>query len=78
MVGEDVQRQYDLVSFDPRGVQRSSPVTCVDGPALDELIASDPDYSTDAGIQARDRHLRGARRGLPAEHRARSSATSTR
>ena len=52
MVGEDVQRQYDLVAFDPRGVQRSNPVQCVDGPALDQLIATDPDYSTDAGIQA--------------------------
>ena len=52
MVGEDVQRQYDLVAFDPRGVQRSNPVQCVDGPTLDQLIATDPDYSTDAGIQA--------------------------
>lgn len=52
MVGEDVQRQYDLVAFDPRGVQRSDPVQCVDGPTLDQLTATDPDYSTDAGIQA--------------------------
>lgn len=52
MVSEDVQRQYDLVSFDPRGVQRSNPVQCVDGPTLDTIIATDPDYSTDAGIQA--------------------------
>jgi pimeloyl-ACP methyl ester carboxylesterase len=52
MVSADVQRQYDLVAFDPRGVQRSSPVQCVDGPALDQIIATDPDYSTDAGIQA--------------------------
>ncbi|MET0789606.1 MAG: alpha/beta hydrolase [Cellulomonas sp.] len=52
MVSEDVQRQYDLVAFDPRGVQRSNPVECVDGPTLDTIIATDPDYSTDAGIQA--------------------------
>jgi pimeloyl-ACP methyl ester carboxylesterase len=51
MVSADITRQFDLVGFDPRGVQRSSPVTCVDGPRLDEIIAYDPDYSTDAGIQ---------------------------
>jgi len=51
MVSEDITRQFDLVGFDPRGVQRSSPVECIDDPALDELIAYDPDYSTDAGIQ---------------------------
>ncbi|WP_243885456.1 alpha/beta hydrolase [Cellulomonas fengjieae] len=51
MVGTEVKRQYDLVGFDPRGVQRSSPVECVDGPGLDEILAYDADYSTDAGIQ---------------------------
>ena len=51
MVSKDVQKKYDLVSFDPRGVQRSTPVTCVDDAKLDELLAFDPDYSTDAGIQ---------------------------
>ncbi|WP_456845805.1 alpha/beta hydrolase [Cellulomonas sp. P5_C6] len=51
LVSADVQRQYDLVAFDPRGVQRSSPVQCVDGPELDTIIATDHDYSTDAGIQ---------------------------
>ncbi|WP_315093223.1 alpha/beta hydrolase [uncultured Cellulomonas sp.] len=51
MVSADVKRQYDLVGFDPRGVQRSSPVECVDAAGLDEIIAYDPDYSTDAGIQ---------------------------
>lgn len=51
LVSKDVQAKYDLVAFDPRGVQRSSPVDCVDDSQLDELIAFDPDYSTDAGIQ---------------------------
>ncbi len=51
IVSDDIRRQYDLVGFDPRGVQRSSPVECVDGPELDQLLAYDPDYSTDAGIQ---------------------------
>ncbi len=51
LVSKDVQKQYDLVSFDPRGVQRSNPVKCVDDAQLDELLAFDPDYSTDEGIQ---------------------------
>lgn len=51
MVSADITRQFDLVGFDPRGVQRSSPVECVDGPGLDAVLAYDPDYSTDAGIQ---------------------------
>ena len=41
---EDVARRFDLVGFDPRGVQRSSPVTCVDAAAQDALIARDFDY----------------------------------
>ncbi|WP_239071204.1 alpha/beta hydrolase [Cellulomonas chitinilytica] len=50
-IGADVRAKYDIVGFDPRGVQRSEPVRCADGPELDALFASDPDYSTDAGIQ---------------------------
>ncbi|GCD19826.1 alpha/beta hydrolase [Cellulomonas algicola] len=51
MISEDVLRQLDLVAFDPRGVQRSSPITCMDGTDLDKVVAFDADYSTDAGIQ---------------------------
>ena len=51
MVGADIKEHYDLVGFDPRGVQRSTPVECVDGPELDQILAYDPDYSTDAGVQ---------------------------
>ncbi|WP_426594149.1 alpha/beta hydrolase [Cellulomonas sp. McL0617] len=50
-ISKDVQKHYDLVAFDPRGVQRSKPITCLDGPGTDKLLAFDPDYSTDAGIQ---------------------------
>ncbi|MGN8247215.1 alpha/beta hydrolase [Cellulomonas soli] len=56
MVSESVQQQYDLVAFDPRGVAGSSPVACVDAPALDEILATDLDTS-DAGLQeAQDRY----------------------
>ncbi|WP_081844487.1 alpha/beta hydrolase [Cellulomonas sp. URHE0023] len=51
MVSKDVQKKYDLVGFDPRGVQRSTPVECVSDQELDDLFAFDADYTTDAGIQ---------------------------
>jgi pimeloyl-ACP methyl ester carboxylesterase len=51
-ISESVRKAYDLVSFDPRGVQRSAPVDCVDAPQLDQLLATDYDYSTDAGVQS--------------------------
>jgi len=47
----EVRDEYDLVAFDPRGVQRSAPVTCYDGAQMDELTAADFDLSTDAGVQ---------------------------
>jgi pimeloyl-ACP methyl ester carboxylesterase len=50
-VSPGVLEQYDLVGFDPRGVARSSPVTCVDDATKDALLSRDFDYSTDAGIE---------------------------
>lgn len=52
LVSDDVQARYDLVGFDPRGVQHSQPeVTCLTAPKMDELLAYDPDYSTPEGVQ---------------------------
>jgi pimeloyl-ACP methyl ester carboxylesterase len=54
-IGETVLARYDLVGWDPRGVQRSSPAQCLDAPQLDTLFSTDFDYSTDGGIrQAED------------------------
>ncbi|WP_374775115.1 alpha/beta hydrolase [Streptomyces sp. NBC_01310] len=36
-----VRARYDMVSFDPRGVQRSSPVECLTGPAMDKYTQVD-------------------------------------
>ena len=47
----EVRDEYDLVAFDPRGVQRSAPVTCYDGPQMDALTAADFNLNTDAGVQ---------------------------
>lgn len=54
IMSAEVRDEYDLVAFDPRGVQRSVPVTCYDGPQMDQLIAVDFDLSTDAGITAQE------------------------
>ncbi|MET9467208.1 alpha/beta hydrolase [Streptomyces sp. NPDC006544] len=36
-----VRAAYDMVSFDPRGVDRSSPVECLTGPAMDKYTQVD-------------------------------------
>jgi pimeloyl-ACP methyl ester carboxylesterase len=40
---EDLQAAYDVVGWDPRGVGRSAPVKCYDGPQLDEFIYGLPE-----------------------------------
>lgn len=50
--GAEVVERYDLVGFDPRGVAASTPVTCVDGPAMDQIVSTDFDFGTDEGIAA--------------------------
>lgn len=50
--GAEVVERYDLVGFDPRGVAASTPVTCVDGPAMDAITATDFDFATDEGLAA--------------------------
>lgn len=52
IASQEVRDEYDLVAFDPRGVMRSVPVTCYDGPQMDQLLAADFDTSTDAGLAA--------------------------
>lgn len=37
-VGAPLQERFDVVGFDPRGVGRSSPVTCVDAARMDEFL----------------------------------------
>ena len=55
VVSAEVRDEYDLVAFDPRGVQRSAPVRCYDGPQMDKLVSADFDLSTDAGVQAQEK-----------------------
>ena len=47
-----VSDRFDIVGFDPRGVGRSAPIRCVDGPTLDRLQHLDPDPDNAVEIQA--------------------------
>ena len=49
--GEILDR-FDTVSFDPRGVGKSSPVDCLGDAELDKLLAADPSPDTPAERQA--------------------------
>ena len=49
LVSRDVRQEYDLVSFDPRGVGRSTPVECVDDSVLDVMTQADHDLRTAEG-----------------------------
>ena len=37
----NLNRHFDLVAFDPRGVAGSTPITCVDSPTLDNYLSID-------------------------------------
>ncbi|MGO0576503.1 alpha/beta hydrolase [Ornithinimicrobium panacihumi] len=42
VVGPQIRQSFDIVGFDPRGVGRSAPITCLDDAQLDTLLGSDP------------------------------------
>jgi len=50
--GKKLHRNLDVVSFDPRGVQRSAPVHCLDPKGLDTFFSTDVDGSTSSGLAA--------------------------
>jgi pimeloyl-ACP methyl ester carboxylesterase len=51
LLSNSVLSRFDIVSFDPRGVGRSSPVRCATGPQLDQFVHMNPAPTTDAGFQ---------------------------
>jgi pimeloyl-ACP methyl ester carboxylesterase len=42
IVGKPVRQRFDVVGFDPRGVQRSEPVQCLPDPQMDTFLGQDP------------------------------------
>ncbi|XAS69636.1 alpha/beta hydrolase [Micrococcaceae bacterium Sec5.7] len=47
---DKVRAKYDLVGFDPRGVKRSAPVTCMTDKERDDARAKNYALDTDAGL----------------------------
>ncbi len=56
--GKALRKAYDIVGFDPRGVARSTPVTCGSDAQLNALVQSDPDPDTAAERRHADRLVR--------------------
>lgn len=46
VVSKSVRSSYDVVGFDPRGVQRSAPITCYGDAQMDTYLAEDPTPDT--------------------------------
>ncbi len=51
IVGKPVRQRFDIVGFDPRGVQRSSPVDCLSDEEMDAFLAQDPTPDDPAEVQ---------------------------
>lgn len=51
VVTKSIRESYDVIGFDPRGVQRSDPIKCVDSAQLDKIVGSDPTPDTPAEQQ---------------------------
>jgi pimeloyl-ACP methyl ester carboxylesterase len=51
-ISEKVRSNYDIIGFDPRGVKRSAPVTCLTNQERDESRAKAYRLDTDAGLEA--------------------------
>ncbi len=49
-ISPTILQNFDLVGFDPRGVQLSSPINCISDSQKDQLNAESPDVLTPAGF----------------------------
>ena len=51
IVGKPVRQRFDVVGFDPRGVQRSQPVDCLPDRQMDAFLGQDPTPDDDTEVQ---------------------------
>ncbi|MFC4563841.1 alpha/beta hydrolase [Nocardiopsis mangrovi] len=63
IVSEQVRERYDVVGFDPRGVGRSSPVTCLDREDLDDFLGAEYDSEDGDVAELTDEGLRQVEQG---------------
>ncbi|MFE9771453.1 alpha/beta hydrolase [Streptomyces sp. NPDC005931] len=65
----EVRARYDMVAVDPRGVARSEPVECLDGPGMDAYtrtdVTPDDDRETDALVAAYRKFAEGCGADAP-------------
>lgn len=59
IIGDQVREHFDVVGFDPRGVGRSTPLTCLDSEGIDDLLGAqiDGDGDTDAGASTTEESI---------------------
>jgi pimeloyl-ACP methyl ester carboxylesterase len=48
----DLRASFDIVGFDPPGVDRTAPITCETGTGLDQYFSTDPSPPTSSGFAA--------------------------
>ncbi len=62
-LGDQVTKSYDVIGFDPRGVGKSAPVTCMTGRQTTEWLRADATPDTPAEISRYSRLAAGIGRG---------------
>lgn len=74
---KDLLARFDVVGFDPPGVGRTAPITCLDSAGLTQYFAADPAPTTAAGVAAFVAEARAFAQGCQARSGAELPYVST-